>query len=206
MELITPVEYGKMINIPPQQVYGMMKKGLPTHKIDHKGKMRDMIDPTEANEWRKLYETTKRSRRTKEEIEDGTPINEEAREYQPMLKGGELILTQRGSRNISVSRAKGPDNEHFAYLQRNMYKFPFLLNSTREHDWFISSQNLKRRILHKEVIIDTPLQVMEYCLAQIEVCENKEMADEIRAIIQKHTKATQENLELAEKVDYNYNR
>lgn len=203
-ELITPVEYAKLIGIPPQQVYGMMKRGLPTKQAELKGKMRDLVDPEEANKWRELYETTKRTRRTKEEVEaDDSP--REDKQYQPMFKGGELIVHARGSKNITVSRIKRPDEEHFVYLQRNMYTFPFLLNKTCEDEWFINPATLKRKILNREVILDTPFQVMEYCLAQIEVAR-PELAEEIRAVIQKHIVDTKEIVDSAEKTSYNYYR
>lgn len=211
MNLITPVEYAKIINIAPQQVYGMIKRGLPTHQAEHKGKMRDLVDPAEADEWRAIYETMKRTRKTKEDTgedeESDSPRDEseESRPKQTMFRGGELLVTARGSKNISVSRVMKPEDEHFAWLQRSMYTFPFLLSPTYDDEWFMNPQDLKRRILTKQIILDTPTQVMEYCLAQIEVAR-PEMAAEIRAVIQKHIAETEEIVAVAEKTSYNYHR
>lgn len=204
-ELVTPVEYAKIIGIPPQQVYGMMKRGLPTQQAEHKGKMRDMVNPEDADRWRGLYETTKRQRRSSTDDGDEDSPRTEPEPRQSIFKGGELIVHSRGKKNIAVSRVKKPDEEHFVYLQRNMYEFPFLLNRTYETDWFLNPQDLKRKILNREVILETPFQVMEYCLAQIEVAR-PELAEEIRGVIKKHIADTEEIVASAERTSYNYYR
>ena len=204
-DLITPVEYAKQIGVPPQQIYGMIKRGLPTKQAEHKGKMRDMIDSEDANKWRAVYATTKRQRRSSSSEEGDDSPRDDKPEYRPMFKGGELVMHARGKKNFSVSRIKQPDEEHLVYLQRNMYTFPFLLNPTQEEEWFMNPQHLKRKILNRDIIMDTPFQVLEYCLAQIEVAR-PELAIEIREVIEKHLAETKENVDVAERTSYNYNR
>lgn len=208
-ELVTPVEYAKLIGIAPQQVYGMIKRGLPTQQAEHKGKMRDLVDPEKANEWLALYETTKRTRKSRDDGEEGegdeNSPRSESSGRQPIFKGGELIVHARGKKNIAVSRIKAPDEEHFAYLERNMYTFPFMLNKTVVTEWFLNPNDLKRKILNREMILEAPLQVMEYALAQIEVAR-PELSQEIREVIEKHLAATENDVAIAEKTSYNYIR
>lgn len=193
MELMTPVEFAKSIGVAPQIIYSYIKRGLPTHKAEHKGKERDMVEPAEAQTWIDGYSQTKGTRRThSEKIRDDKAIAEGRMPAQQTrsrneLPVGSLIAYERLPGHATVAKVVSK-NEYFANVEKACYELPFILQKTIKRTSPLTHDTLRKAIMARDVILDTPIQIMDYCIEQIQHA-SPEFAEDLRQVVCKHVNA-----------------
>lgn len=188
--LLTPVQYAKSIGVPPQQIYSLIKRGLPTHKRILKDKERDLVEPGEATAWMADYEQVKGVRRTAEQVitsNDATsPANPNLvrRDATGYIKEGQLLTYERMPGNVTVGKVKGV-NEHYANVEKNCYEMPFILGKTKKRTFPLMAKHVREYIRNRSMVLDCPLQVLGYAIEQLKHA-NEEMAADLEAVITKY--------------------
>lgn len=189
--LLTPVQYAKLNNMAPQVVYSHMKRGLPTHQQELKGKMRDLVDPTEATEWIKNYELTKgRKGRGNDSPENRDPNSprdprdEDHRTGKRSLPKGQLLTYERMPGHISVGKVSST-NDYYCEVERNVYNMAFILNKCTKQTFPLTHETVKAGVRDRKFVVDTPLQVLQYVIESMEHID-KAFTDDLKAAVEKH--------------------
>lgn len=193
--LLTPVQFAKTINVPPQQIYALIKRGLPTHTRILKDKSRELVDPVETIAWMADYEQVKGIRKSAEKVvasneilAPGSPVAAAAGKGQrnPVgyIKPGQLLTYERMPGNIVVGKVNKV-NEHYAEVEKNCYERSFILGNTVKRTFPLTAKHVKEYIRNRSMVLDCPLQVLGYVIEQIEHADPA-MADDLRAVLMKY--------------------
>ena len=197
MELVTPVAFAKSVNCAPQMIYSMIKRGLPTHKGEVKGKERDLVDPQEAQKWIDDYHATKSQRQTapREKDAQGNDIPR-VKTYTGGLKKGDLMTYERMPGHAVVAKVD-EINEEFVVLRKHMPTMTRILQAATERSYPMTHDFLRDAIRKQRIILDTPLQVIDYAISEIATA-NPDFAEDLRNVVTKHVNAfvNQQKMEL----------
>jgi len=178
VDYVTPVVFGKMIGVLPQIVYNYIKTGLPVHAVEFNGKVRQMVNPAEALVWVEGYKATKRTRRTKEEIEiadknkqalidAGEPVSgKNIVSHRPNIQPKQLITYMRQGKHVHVAEVESV-GDYYTEMHKHINSLWFTLQDTKKESFPLLHETLTQKLRKQEILLDTPLQVLKMALISL---------------------------------------